>query len=133
MRILFLDDDYDRHLKFDLNNKKPGNEIHHIFQAHECIKRLGSYEFDVAHLDHDLGYGYDHYNQLVVQDVKIVVNHIVDNHIKIPKIIIHSWNEHGAYWMQSRLVGAGYNVTVEPFNFADFYNNGTIYIRQEKQ
>ena len=122
MRILFLDDDYDRHLKFDLDRKKPENEIHHIFLPWECVKRLSNYEFDEVHLDHDLGTTLDNMGRVFEQDAKFVVNWLVAQKKNIPLIHIHSWNIHGATWMEFKLKEAGYNVTVLPFDFQDFYD-----------
>jgi len=55
MRILFLDDDRIRHLKFKSLLRGFKHTIDYVYDAKSCIELLNSNTYDMVFLDHDLG------------------------------------------------------------------------------
>lgn len=131
-RIIFLDDNYDRHLYFDELRKNGVDEIHHIFLPYECMKRMTMYDgFDEVHLDHDLGIDFNDSGSPVPLDAKNVVRFMIQNKVKASFVNIHSSNLNAAIWMETVLKEAGYNTTRKEFDFGDFYTRESL--RKEKQ
>lgn len=104
MKILFLDDDKNRHATFRMNNI--GLDITYVWTADEAIEAFKKEVFDEVSLDHDLawqknmqlpdageGSGYD---------VAIFISKLPKE--KRPKmVIIHSLNPAGAHRMGQAL------------------------------
>lgn len=112
MRILFLDDDRNRHDYFEyamLFNVKD-HQVIHVYSAKEAIEALLSNPpFDLAHLDHDLG------NQAGNNGYEVAVFISTMPASMAPrKIIIHSSNQIGAERMEARLGGI-MEVQIVPF------------------
>lgn len=128
MKILFLDDDEDRHTVFKEKLTREGynvdemllsQQLHMVWDAPSCIEKLKTNVYDEAHLDHDLGMltyvDVNHENtgsavcRFIAQDLT------PENYPK--KAIIHSWNHHGALNMQSLLEHVKIPVTLLRFSY----------------
>jgi CheY-like chemotaxis protein len=112
MRILFLDDDKERHRK--VRQRFIGTIALYVFNYNEAVAALaGDEPFDVAHLDHDLmeqtaavektGY-----------DVAVYITTMPPDR-RPRQIVIHSLNEVGRQRMAETLTAAGCQVSIEPF------------------
>ena len=119
MRILFLDDDKQRHASYRLISI--GDEVDHAWSAEEAIRMLDSGErYDYATLDHDL----DEYAQMG-QTPRDPTGQAVALHIasmpleKRPKRVnVHSFNPVGAKRMVETLHEAGVRVSRQIFRGA---------------
>ena len=100
MRILFLDDDANRHKKFQ---SLLGIKYYPAYTAEEAISFLKSSQFDLVSLDHDLG------NEVYVDSFGetptgyTVAKWIAENKPKIGAIVLHSLNPPGVANMKSIL------------------------------
>lgn len=112
-RVLFLDDDDNRHRKI-----RPHligcQKIVQVKTATEAISALKCYEFDIVFLDHDLG------GEIFVSSDRpdtgmFVAKVIALSRLEIPLIVIHSCNPDGAVRMHDVLKSAKYNVELLPF------------------
>jgi CheY-like chemotaxis protein len=112
MRILFLDDDKERHRK--VRQRFIGTVAVYVFNYNEAVAALTSNEpFDVAYLDHDLmeqtaavektGYDVAAYIVAMAPDRRPL------------QIVVHSLNEVGRQRMAKLLADAGCHVSIEPF------------------
>jgi len=124
MRILFLDDEPERHITFYNNNKD--HELEQVTLPARAIQTLIDYSFDEVWLDHDLGFielsnNPSIHSSFIEINSKPVVDWIVENKTpeQIPKIIVHSWNAPAADWMTKRLQDFGFNVIKAPFGFSN--------------
>lgn len=119
MKILFLDDDVERHLVF--RSRNPGA----VQVAYPVLAKIEMEQesWDEVWLDHDLGYIGDpaenvpRNGTIFVHDVRPLVRWIAETKPDVKKFIVHSWNSGGAKWMADTLRDAGYHVTVAPFSF----------------
>lgn len=119
-KILFLDDDPQRHVAFQKFIAKKGltdtTELHACFTAQEAIELLKNNEYDAIHLDHDLG------GKIYVEEVENtgyeVALWIRDHLESLPNlIIIHTYNPAGAERMMNVLKERTSNVFYIPFNY----------------
>lgn len=113
MRILFLDDDEERHRKY--RERSAGHDVWHVHGAQQAIAALrASGPFDVADLDHDLeglqmvepgtpGHGLD------------VARFIAENPACARLVVLHTFNEPAAMAMLEALGEAPVAVAYAPF------------------
>lgn len=124
MNILILDDDSLRHHAFD-NYYKAYTPLTHVYKYRECVENLLNGNWDIVHLDHDLG------EEIEDPDMKVdgwgkavqftgldVVRWLVDrkDHDLVSKIIVHSMNPAGGQKMYDELADAGFSVKYIPFD-----------------
>jgi hypothetical protein len=119
MRLLFLDDDPQRHWYF--RTQTTGHTVYHCYSVRECVEALTRLErFDVVYLDHDLDpyatMGFDPLEDTGEVAAKFIAQHLSKD--RMPKeIIVHSWNDYGS----GRMLAALKNLPVElrrvPFDF----------------
>ncbi len=115
MKILFLDDDQERHEKA-INNAFPSDFWSHVFCADSCIKELQNKKWDLVSLDHDLnGKPFDSPGNK--NSGSEVVRWIIENKPDVESFIVHSYNHIEAPKMVSQLRKAGYVANYEPFNY----------------
>ena len=118
MRILFLDDDEERHKRFRMETI--GCDVVHVRTVAECIQAIMENEpFDEFSLDHDLG------GQVYVQEEQgtgtEVARWIAE---KMPedkrpeRVIVHSFNFEGSKRMLGLLRGAGIHAYRLPFGLS---------------
>ncbi len=119
-RILFLDDNPERHAAFDLL-VLGDDEVTHVRTADECrAALLGSEPFDQVWLDHDLGdfsaAGVEgHY---AAEDGSSLAEWF---RLHLPperypdRVLIHSWNPDGARRMGRLIAETGVRVMLRPF------------------
>jgi len=118
MKILFLDDDKERHARFQRN--RIGQNITAVWSYEEAVKALEETVFDIAYLDHDLSdmaaSGYPAKGEKTGTDVaKYIAEMSEDRRPK--KIVIHSFNYYGRLRMADILKDAGVTkVRIEPFH-----------------
>ena len=113
MKLLILDDDWNRHETFD--KKFAGYSIRHTETAADTIAYLDISTYDFIFLDHDLGgEAYVQSGAGTGYEVAQYLAKTVDRH-KGSTIIVHTWNTAGARNMQSILEQAGYTVVVDVF------------------
>jgi CheY-like chemotaxis protein len=122
MRLLFLDDDLKRHHKFKAMTSE--HKVDFCLTADEAIDLLRQNKYDAVFLDHDLQGTYqpstDHNTGYTV--VKYIVE---NNDIRIPLIVIHSWNGSGAANMLSAVIPG--KVVASPFgNWKIQTRNGVV-------
>lgn len=104
MKILILDDDWERHHAF--RRKMIGHVVKHVVTSKECIEALETEEFDIAFLDHDLG------GQTMVDPTRgdtgyAVAEWISKNLQKKPaRVIVHSFNPVGGPKMEALIPGS---------------------------
>lgn len=116
MRILFLDDNAERHEYF--REITIGQDVTYVWNAAECISTIEQNDkFDLFCLDHDLAGAY------LLQDDKANSGTEVAEwiHYKLSKdkypekIIIHSWNIHGAERMMKLIEPTGISTVYKRF------------------
>jgi hypothetical protein len=107
MNILFLDDDEFRWKKF--RNQNPDVNATWVSSYDAAVELLKTTDtsFDIAYLDHDLEF----YQPTGMEFVKYLVN----NKIKIDKVLCHSMNPEGRANMVAMLWGNGYNALNMPW------------------
>ena len=111
MRILFLDDNPERHRVF--KQRTIGCTVDSVFNADTCLEflRKSGTEYDVIFLDHDLDATLE--NKIVEgeKDGRYVVRKMIEEGITeglvYTKIVIHSLNRPAAERMEAALKGAG--------------------------
>lgn len=114
MKVLFLDDNLERHKEFAKGFGDDSNEIWYVETASDAIEVLNEIKFDSIFLDHDLGgeyfvpsgdgTGYE------------VAEWLSENLDYNPIIIIHSMNPSGAVNMKNKLSGCGFKPILYPFS-----------------
>jgi hypothetical protein len=115
--FLFLDDNVDRHVAFDMMTI--GCNVKHVWTADECILALMSDDpYDCVFLDHDLG------GKVFVTEEKGSGSEVARfigrslQHDHYPRlIIIHSWNPEGALRMENYIRESGIPCRRVPFSF----------------
>jgi hypothetical protein len=109
MRIIFLDDNKDRHAAY--RRLSIGDNVDYAFSAKEAVRMLDRAQepYDVASLDHDL----DEYATMGQEPRELTGEHVA-KHIALmaperrpKKIIVHSYNGTGARKMVLVLRDAG--------------------------
>lgn len=116
MRILFLDDNENRHRSFLAQNI--GHVVVPVYKARHAINALEMYEpFDVASLDHDLDWQATAGLEPLEETGLTVARHIASMPPeRRPKmVIVHSFNPVGAQAMYDVLAEAGVNVARGPY------------------
>lgn len=118
-RLLFLDDNPDRHIAFDIIIGGIECHVDHVWTADECIYALSQNEpYDCAFLDHDLG------GKVFVKEEKGSGSEVakfigselsVDRHPR--QIVVHSWNPKGAERMLGYIEPSGIPTNYVPFKF----------------
>lgn len=109
MKILILDDQYNRVIQFEKRLKPLGfTDITHVTTANECIEALSKKKFDIIFLDYDLGEP-----PIWAKDMDVsgeVVARWFKEHPKNKnrkaQIIIHSTDHSGAERMRELMPGA---------------------------
>jgi hypothetical protein len=120
MRILFLDDDDDRHNRFR-GHVEPAHTVVSVHTVKEAIEALKGERFDQVWLDHDLDLTY------IVDGVAIApeetgkdVAHYISLHMERDKmpfvVVIHSVNPGGAREMEGILLDGGVIAFRRPFH-----------------
>lgn len=105
MKILFLDDDLNRHQIFKQN--LPGIDIDQAFSAKDAIEKINKNTYNVVFLDHDLSE--HHYRDESSNDDEtgqMVAKYISNNKEKFPNdvvIVLHSLNPVGRAEMKKIL------------------------------
>lgn len=106
-RFLFLDDNVDRHVAFDMMTI--GCDVKHVWTSDECISALsGDPPYDCVFLDHDLGGKY-----FVTEEkgsgseVASFIGSDLERSSYPKMIVIHSWNPDGAIRMQRYISSTG--------------------------
>lgn len=115
-RILFLDDDKERHRRFMMN--RIGLAISQAWTCDEACRMLSETVFDEAHLDHDL-------SELAAMGTPAAHErtgtHVAEHIAAMPpdrrprRVVIHSFNDAGRRRMAGILRDAGVPVIVQPF------------------
>lgn len=113
LRILFLDDDEWRHLRFRAISG--GHEVAHVRTHDEAIAALAARRFDQAWLDHDLSQrqtqralaGLDSGGEKTGLDVARYIAETLAPELRPPLVVIHSLNPPGGDRMQAVLRAAG--------------------------
>lgn len=118
MKVLFLDDDENRHDNF----RGPGLNwvIVRAYSYDEAIQKLVVFSpFDLVCLDHDLSYlaaiGQKPEDEKTGADVARYIAEM-PRHLRPKQAIIHSWNRDGRVRMAQILADAGIPVKVKPFS-----------------
>jgi CheY-like chemotaxis protein len=118
VRILFLDDNEDRHAIF--RKGTIGLQVDHVYNAQEAIERLDGEEvkYDIIFLDHDLNHETENQLNDEEEDGRFVARHLAGlDRYKQASIILHSLNEAGRLAMLGILAEAGFSYVV-PMPFA---------------
>ncbi len=125
MKILFVDDDHERRIRFSQLNAD-----HEVFTAETSQNAINLIEdneaFDEIHLDHDLSSvhdennkGYDGNYPMLILTVRPLVEWLCKHKLTIMphRVIVHSWNTASAHNMVKDLKEAGYNTEYKRFEF----------------
>jgi CheY-like chemotaxis protein len=117
MRILFLDDNEDRHNVFRRNTI--GIPSDRPYDAQEAIELLSdeSTQYDIIFLDHDLNHETENQLNDNEEDGRFVAKHLATlGRYKETPVILHSLNQNGRLRMFDILSGAGFsNIVLMPF------------------
>jgi len=116
-RILFLDDDENRHRGF--RQMTIGDLVDHVYTARQAIEALEKNPaYDYVYLDHDLD-EYATMGQTPREETgQVVADYIAE---KLPKdkypdrVVIHSYNRPGARSMGLKIKEAGISVLLIPY------------------
>jgi hypothetical protein len=121
MKILFLDDNLERHKTF-MSNNRVGNTLLQAFTAHQALSFMLLHEdIDAIYLDHDLDCSTNNICCNDEEDGRYVCRQMVEYNLhKDAYIMIHSLNFDGGKEMKSILEDAGYtNVEHNPFGWTN--------------
>lgn len=115
MRILFLDDDFNRFKAF--RQLVIGTDYKHVSTAKQCMLALMNDEpYDVVQLDHDLGgKTFQQEKENSGTEVADFIQHVLPKHKYPRQIIIHSWNPQGASRMMQYIAKTKIPCTYYPF------------------
>jgi len=123
MKILFLDDDLNRHSKF--TEASNGSEVTFVHGVAQAIEALSNEQFDIAFLDHDLD------GRVFVEESEGTGTEVAEYIAKMPAetrpriviVIVHSMNPYGAQRMMNILRGAPGRLLAwqTPFGTQEFY------------
>lgn len=124
MKILFLDDMPERHVK--AKSVLIGHELMHAMNCDEAKEMMLKHKFDVVSLDHDLaeehyqpwgGYGEAPASRLTKSGTEVaqwMATELPSSH-RPPLVLLHTLNHSGAERMQAILQDAQYTVKKKPF------------------
>lgn len=117
MRILFLDDNEERHKRFRYNSI--GCDVTHVYSYAEALAALSGDRFDQVFLDHDLSEvascGMAGPDEKTGYHVACIVAEMPEE--KRPELaVIHSFNTAGAKRMRAALEGAVKYTIERPFS-----------------
>lgn len=116
-RILFLDDDEERHRGF--SQMTIGNVVDHVYTARQAIEALEKNpQYDYVYLDHDLDYMATMGREPLEETGQVVADHIAEklSKDKHPKhVVVHSYNRPGAARMGRKIKEAGLRVLLIPY------------------
>lgn len=125
MKILFLDDDIERHEKFA--RRTIGCQVTQVYSARSAIDKLTTEQFDLVFLDHDLG-GPESENKMLenAEDGRMVARHIAENAERHSdcQFVVHSLNQAGREEMVRLLEDEGLTVYNVPFAWIKFQRIG---------
>jgi CheY-like chemotaxis protein len=113
MKVLFLDDDLNRHRMFKESFGDESNDIQYVETSAEAIHQLTYTDWDAIFLDHDLGG--EIYQESKEGTGWEVAKYIAENLTYKPIIIIHSMNSAGAIRMNHILMDGGFKSVLAPF------------------
>lgn len=129
MRILFLDDDENRHSAFRVN--AAGCIVDHVYTAQSAIDMLSNedIDYDVIFLDHDLNDETNNQLNEDEEDGRTVARHLATlDKYKDAQVIIHSLNAAGAEIMKDTLMQHGFSeVYCVPFAWAKFRRHDEVF------
>ena len=122
MRVLFLDDMEERHVRFE-NHFDGQFDITHAWGYKDCVDYLKSEEFDLVFLDHDLAETEipddpeDIFKNefLSGTDVVHTIVQTMEKNEKSPGFVVHSVNPEGRERMVKMLRHAGFDAQPYPF------------------
>lgn len=109
MKILFLDDNKDRHSVFKRNSI--GCYVDHVYTAKEAIEKLNDEDvfYDTIFLDHDLNWETENQLNDNEEDGRTVAKHLATvSRYQSSLIIIHSLNNAGGLLMKGILEDHGF-------------------------
>lgn len=115
MRILFLDDDENRHAKHAQENI--GRDVTRARTVRECIDAIkNNPPFDLVSLDHDLGgkYYVEEEEGTGTEVARWMATEMPPEKRPV-RVVIHSYNAAGAQRMEDILLAAGFWVRRRPF------------------
>lgn len=118
MRVLFLDDDKQRHK--DFRSRTIGLVVDQAYTAQEAIDYLKKNQYDAIFLDHDLNYETNNQLNDDEEDGRFVAKYLATQYerCKASLIVIHSLNFRGACEMREILMEGGFasdQIDVLPF------------------
>ena len=114
MKFLVLDDDEERHTKFESLLGGPKNSVTHVYNLRNFIAEITVNVFDVIFLDHDL---YDFKDLPDGSHVEFTGYDAAKALSLLPianrprQVFVHSWNPDGARRMMDCLKDNNFNVT----------------------
>lgn len=116
MRILFLDDNAERHVRFRHNSI--GMDVVHVYSHEEAVQALAGDRFDQIFLDHDLSVaaacGVAPADEKTGYDTALAVAALPPD--RLPDlVVIHSWNDPGSARMLTVLQEVVHTIT-RPFS-----------------
>lgn len=117
MKILFLDDNEERHKRFRYNSI--GQDVTHVYSYAEALAALAYNRFDQVFLDHDLSEmascGMAPVDEKTGYHVACIVADLPEE--RLPDlVVIHSFNAAGAKRMRAALQGVVKHVIERPFS-----------------
>lgn len=117
LKILFLDDDEQRHKRFMMN--RIGQDITAVWTFAEACDALQKDIFDVAYLDHDLSElaaeGRPAKEEKTGTDVADFIA-AMEEGCRPRMVVIHSFNDYGRRRMKVILEKVGIRCMIQPFN-----------------
>lgn len=108
-KILVLEDDQERIRQFKERFSERNCEAVFVETADDCIEQLSTVEYDIVFLDHDLG-GEQWVDIAHTNTGSEVARfwHQKENMNKEAIVVIHSYNNYGAEYMQKTIQGSFY-------------------------
>jgi len=132
MRILFLDDNENRHKVFQhVVKKKDTTEIDWAQTAEQAIEYLNNRpKYDIICLDHDLGEEHENISEANAEDteygeimtgydVAVFMVTELEEELQPPYAIVHTFNPHGAKRITSALNEGGIQKFIYVFPFSE--------------
>lgn len=134
MRVLFLDDDHERHrlaqnfIVATVQGLPAGWSLHRSYTAAEAVRAMDDVMFDVVFLDHDLSVDEQmcdpnlltHTNSGTYVVRRMVERAAATPDVSRPTVIVHSYNGGAAANMVADLKAAGFVVHYVPFRYIHF-------------
>lgn len=115
MKILFLDDDEERHRIF--KGMSIGHSVDHVRTVEEAILQLNHKAYDFICLDHDLsGLTFVNSEDPAGTGYTVACHMASMKHMPRPiQVVVHSFNPEGAHRMALKLEEAGFKIVQAPF------------------